>query len=251
MQNGLRCEKIGICNLQYGVKYCIISGSCFFITSAKRIDFLSKPANIEIYNELKRRIIEMEYKPGDAVNEKLLIEEFGVSRTPVREAILKLSQKGLLDLKPRVGTFVTQIDLQSVKHAYEVKKNLEGLAAELAAQRATKEEIDELFEIIERFDKYDIVEDYKDCIKDDQRFHQIMRSASRNPILIEVLEELNIKTARFLQYINYVLEDREWFRTSLREMAEGIKERDKEMARKATEEHTRMFLEQLSKKFFG
>lgn len=212
---------------------------------------MNKPANVEIYKELKRRIIEMEYNPGDHINEKQLIEEFGVSRTPIREAILKLAQQGLLDLRPRVGTFVTQIDLQSVKYAYEVKKSLEGLAAELAAQRATTAEINELFEIVERFDRYNIVDDYKECIKDDQRFHQIVRTASRNPILIETLEELNAKTARFLQHINYVLEDKQWFIGSLREMAEGIRDNDKEVARRITEDHTKKFLEQLSKHFFA
>lgn len=209
------------------------------------------PANISIYKELERRIIDMELKPGDAISEKELIEEFGVSRTPVREAILKLSEKGLLDLKPRVGTFVTQIDLESVKHAYEVKKSLEGLAAELAATRATKAHIDELYEIISRFEKYDIVDDYKECIKDDQRFHRIVREASGNPILIETLEELNIKTARFLQYIKYVISDVDWFRESLTEMAGFIKKNDKEGARKCTEEHTKEFLEQMSRRFFG
>jgi DNA-binding GntR family transcriptional regulator len=212
---------------------------------------LSLPANISIYKELDRRIIEMEYQPGDAINEKELIEEFGVSRTPIREAILKLSEKGLLDLRPRVGTFVTQVDLQSVKHAYEVKKNLEGLAAELAAQRATKVQVDELFEIIERFEHYDIVNDYRDCIKDDQRFHRIVREASNNPMLIEMLEELNIKTARFLQYINYVLEDMEWFKESLTLMATAISEHNGEKARSITEEHTLEFLNQMSRRFFG
>lgn len=212
---------------------------------------MTLPANISIYKELERRIIEMEYQPGDALVEKKLIEEFGVSRTPIREAILKLSEKGLLDLKPRVGTFVTQIDLPSVKYAYEVKKNLEGLAAELAAKRASQDQVDELFEIIERFDKYDIVKDYKDCIKDDQRFHRIIREASNNPLLIEMLEELNIKTARFLQYINYVLEDVNWFKASLTEMAEAIKAQDEEGARRATEVHTSEFLEQMSRRFFS
>ncbi len=193
----------------------------------------------------------MEYQPGDAINEKELTEEFGVSRTPVREAILKLAQQGLLDLKPRVGTFVTQIDLASVKHAYEVKKNLEGLAAELAALRATTEQVDELYEIIERFNHYDIVDDYKECIKDDQRFHQIVREASGNPILIETLEGLNIKTARFLQYIKYVIEDVSWFKSSLSEMANYISSNDKEGARRCTEEHTQAFLIGLSKHFFG
>ncbi len=212
---------------------------------------MNKPINISIYKELERRIIEMEYQPGDAINEKELIEEFGVSRTPIREAILKLSEKGLLDLRPRVGTFVTQVDLQSVKHAYEVKKNLEGLAAELAAERANKEQIKELFEIIERFEHYDIVDDYKACIKDDQRFHRIVREASNNPMLIEMLEGLNIKTARFLQYINYILEDVHWFKTSLSVMATAIKEHDAKKARETTEEHTQEFLDQMSRRFFG
>ncbi len=211
---------------------------------------MSLPANISIYKELERRIIEMEYKPGDAIVEKVLIEEFNVSRTPIREAILKLQQKGLLDLRPRVGTFVTQVDLESVMHAYELKTNLEAFAAELASIRASEQQIAELFEIIERFKHYDIVDDYKDCIKDDQRFHKIVREASNNPILISTLEELNIKTARFLQYIQYVIEDVNWFRESLTVMANCIKNHDREGSRRYTEEHTKEFLEQMSKRFF-
>ncbi len=211
---------------------------------------MKEQANVEIYHILKKRIINMEYLPGMSISEKDLITEFNVSRTPVRESLLKLSQIGLIEMIPRVGTFVTQVDLEMVKYAYEVKKNLEGLASELASQRATQEEIDELFEIIDRFSKYDIVNDYKACIQDDQRFHQIIRLASRNPILINTLDELNTKTARFLQYIHYVIEDYNWFSLSLKEMAEAIKNRDRNEARKTTEEHTQIFLEQLSKQFF-
>lgn len=210
-----------------------------------------KQANPSIYETLKKRIIELDYKPGETLSEKDLFEEFGVSRTPVREALLRLSQIGLVEMVPRVGTFVTQIDPMMVRHAYEVKKNLEGLASELASQRASRGEIDELFEIIDRFDGYDIDKDYKACIQDDQRFHQIIRSASRNPILIDSLETLNIKTARFLQYIHYVIDDYEWFSASLREMAEAIRDRDGDRARKATEVHTEKFLKQLSRNFFG
>lgn len=212
---------------------------------------MKKQANAGIFQILKTRIIEMEYEPGMAISEKELIEEFAVSRTPVREALLKLSQIGLIEMVPRVGTFVTQIDLAMVKYAYEVKMNLEGLAAELACMRATREEIDELFEIMGRFEKYDIVGDYKFCIQDDQKFHQIVRQAARNPILEETLDELNIKTARFLQHIHYVIDDCDWFNASIKEMADAIKNRDREAARQSTERHTRKFLEQLSKNFFG
>ena len=211
---------------------------------------MREQANVEIYHILKKRIINMEYLPGTPISEKELISEFNVSRTPVRESLLKLSQIGLIEMIPRVGTFVTQVNLELVKYAYEVKKNLEGLASELASQRATQEEIEELFEIIDRFSKYDIVKDYKACIQDDQRFHQIIRLASRNPILINTLDELNTKTARFLQYIHYVIEDYNWFSLSLQEMAEAIKNRDRNAARQSTEEHTQIFLEQLSKHFF-
>ena len=204
----------------------------------------------KIFNELKTRIIEMKYNPGDILNEKSLISEFTVSRTPVREALIKLSQIGLVEIRPRIGTYVSQIDMASVKHAYEIKKNLEGLASELAAQRATQEEVEELFEIIHRFETYDVIKDYKSYIRDDQRFHRIIRCASRNPILIEILEELNTKTARFLQYIHYVLDDYEWFYNSLKEIAEAIKERDSKRANAAAEEHTTKYLLQLSKSFF-
>lgn len=209
-----------------------------------------KPSNTQIFDILKKRIINLELKPGDHIQEKELVEEFGVSRTPVRESLIKLSQIGLIETRPRVGTFVTQIDLKSVKNAYEVKKNLEGLAAELAAKRATEEEISELFKIIERFSGYDIVRDYKLCINDDQRFHQIVRQASRNEMLIEILDQLNTKTARFLQSIEYVIDDFEWFYETLKNMAHAIEERDPDKARTTTEEHTLKFVNQMSRRFF-
>jgi DNA-binding GntR family transcriptional regulator len=210
-----------------------------------------KQANEIIFSELQNRIINLELEPGTVINEKALMEEFDVSRTPVREALIKLSQIGLIETRPRVGTFVTQIDIKSVKNAYEVKKNLEGLAAELAAKRATDEEIKELFEIIERFKGYDIVKDYKLCIQDDQRFHYLIRQAARNEILIEVLDMLNTKTARFLQSIHYVISDYDWFSNSLVDIANAIYARDAEEARKHTEIHTKEFLDQMSRHFFG
>lgn len=209
-----------------------------------------KPTNSDIFNELKRRIVEMEYAPGTLIQEKLLADEFNVSRTPIREAILKLEQIGLIEVRPRIGTYVSQIDLASVKYAYEIKKNLEAFAAELAAKRAETEQIEELFEILARFEKYDIVVDYKECIKDDQRFHKIVRDAAKNPLLSEILEVLNIKTARFLQHIHYVLDDYDWFAESLRNMAYAINSHNENEARRITEEHTEKFLQQLSKYFF-
>ncbi|GAB6108528.1 GntR family transcriptional regulator [Fusibacter bizertensis] len=208
----------------------------------------SKPL---IYEEIKRRIIELEMKPGDPISEKELSAEFGVSRTPIREALIKLTQIDLVEFRPRVGTFVTQIDIATVKSAYEVKKNLEAFAAELAAKRASEEEIESLFQIIERFSTYDLIRDYKLCIQDDQLFHEIIRKASKNDILIETLDMLNTKTARFLQSIHYVIQQYEGLIASFNSIANAIRNRDSEEARIQTELHTRLFLEEMSKNFFA
>lgn len=210
-----------------------------------------KLTNNKIFEELKRRIIVLELKPGTVIVERELMNEFGVSRTPVREALIMLSQIGLVEMKPRIGTYVTQINIQSAKDAYEVKKDLEGLAAELAAKRASAQEIEELFKIIDRFAGYDIVEDYKLCIQDDQRFHQLIRQASRNEMLIEILDVLNTRTARFLQSIHYVITDFDWFSHSLNDIAQSIRDRNPEAARRHTQIHTQEFLDQMSRKFFG
>jgi len=208
----------------------------------------SKPL---IYEALKRRIIEMEMKPGDPIIEKELSAEFGVSRTPVREALIKLTQIDLVEFRPRVGTFVTQIDIATVKNAYEVKKNLEAFAAELAARRASESEVKALFDIIERFATYDLVKDYKLCIQDDQLFHEIIRKASRNDILIDTLDMLNTKTARFLQSIHYVIEQYDGLIASLNHIAAAIRDRNPDEARIQTEMHTKQFLEEMSKNFFA
>ena len=84
-----------------------------------------------IYNELLKRIIELDYKPGDIIEEKKIAKEFNVSRTPVREALLKLSNKSLVQMIPRMGTYVSQIDIKRVKNAYQVKKKLEAYAGSL------------------------------------------------------------------------------------------------------------------------
>ena len=96
-----------------------------------------------------------------------------------------------------------------------------------------------------------IVKDYKLCIEDDQNFHEIIRTASRNEILIDVLDNLNTKTARFLQSIQYVIENFEWFFESLQDIANAIQDKNSEEARRYTEEHTRRFLEELSRNFFS
>ncbi|MTI66522.1 MAG: GntR family transcriptional regulator [Firmicutes bacterium] len=209
-----------------------------------------KKENTEIYKEIENRIVKLKYEPGELIKEKELINEFNVSRTPIREALLKLSEKGLVKMIPRVGTYVSQIDIKNIKYAYETKKYLEMLASELASLRATNEEIEKIVKISERIDTYDTIKNYKDYIEDDHLFRKTIREASKNPMLIEYLEELNVITGRFIRYIHYKIKDPKWYNRSLKKIAYAIKNRDSELARKETEKHLAIFLEEVSKKFF-
>ncbi|MCF8105753.1 MAG: GntR family transcriptional regulator, partial [Desulfohalobiaceae bacterium] len=93
-----------------------------------------------IYRELKRRIVFLDYEPGQSLREKDLIEEFGVSRTPVREAFIRLESDGLVRIFPNLGTIVTEVSFQQLKDVFEIRSYLVRLAGQLAAARATEED---------------------------------------------------------------------------------------------------------------
>jgi DNA-binding GntR family transcriptional regulator len=78
-----------------------------------------------IYDQLRRRIVTLELRPGEMLNEKELCTRFAVSRTPVREAMLRLSEHGLVHIAPQHGTFVSGIDPQAVRQAHFLRENLE------------------------------------------------------------------------------------------------------------------------------
>lgn len=204
-----------------------------------------------IYTKLKGRIIDLDYRPGQILNEKELVREFNTSRTPVREALLKLEQDDLVSIVPRKGTYVSQVDIRAARHAYEMKKDLEGLAAELAARRATREQIDRLLKTASEFRDLDNYFQYRKCIEKDRLFHHLTRLASGNPLLIQTLEKLSIITVRFLTYIQYVEKDYQWYQDSINAIASAIYERDAARARKEAEEHTAAFLTKLADYFFG
>ncbi len=98
----------------------------------------------EIVDELRERIISGELRPGERLRERALSEEFGVSRVPVREAILVLEQQRLLRTEPRVGATVTDLTGRDVAELFDVRLALEPLTAALAARSHTEQDIAQL-----------------------------------------------------------------------------------------------------------
>lgn len=102
---------------------------------------------------MRSRIINGEVEAGAALSELALAEEFGVSRTPVREALKQLQTEGLVEIRPRVGTFVTAPSRREITELFEIKELLEGAAARLLAQRGHVPEIDLLHANLEQADR--------------------------------------------------------------------------------------------------
>src|SRR6056297_2796335 len=99
---------------------------------------------VEITNRLRQMILEGQLEPGEKVNEKRLTEQFGVSRTPLREALKVLANEGLLSLIPHRGAVITRQSEAELAEVFRVLAALEGLAGELAAEQAEDAALQEI-----------------------------------------------------------------------------------------------------------
>jgi DNA-binding GntR family transcriptional regulator len=156
----------------------------------------------ETYKDLRYRIITHELKPMEPINEKELMDHYGLGRTPMREVLLELQREGLIQRFSRSGTLVSPVDIHTYKHNIEIRTVLEGLAGKLTAERITAEEIDALAEIIVRVDELEKHEDdnLKELMQCEFEFHNRIYEATHNPKLIGVLHELQGVSARFWHY---------------------------------------------------
>ncbi len=89
----------------------------------------------EAYRAIKRKIATLELPPSSLINEQKLVQELGIGRTPVREALHRLALENLVTIVPRRGTFVSNVGITDLQELAEIRQELEGLAARLAVER--------------------------------------------------------------------------------------------------------------------
>lgn len=154
-----------------------------------------KPLREIVFETLRDAIITGQLKPGERLMEVQLAEELGVSRTPVREAIRKLELEGLVVMVPRKGAYVADISTKDVAEVFEIRAALESLAAGLAAERITQEELEELHRILETESTENL--DLETLIEVDTAFHEVIYKASRNERLVQIISNLREQIQRF------------------------------------------------------
>jgi len=156
----------------------------------------------ETYKNLRYRIITHDLKPMESLNEKALMDHYGIGRTPLREVLLQLQRDGLIQRFPRSGTVVSPVDIHLYQQTIEIRIVLEGLAGELAAERITEEQLEALRQILTQVGKLEEndAENIRELMQCEFAFHNLIYKATHNPKLKETLYELHGISARFWHY---------------------------------------------------
>lgn len=203
------------------------------------------PVNLDSYKPLRELVLEAIreaiisgiLKPRERLMEIQLAEELGVSRTPIREALRKLELEGFIVMVPRKGAYVADMSFKDIADIFEIRAALEGLAAGLAAERVTDEEMEDMERhLVEKADA--IARNDIEClVQVDTRFHESIYRASRNERLWTIINNLREQIQRFramsLAYPGRSKQSLEEHRA----IVEAIHARDTALARQVTQEH--------------
>ena len=197
----------------------------------------------QVIEQIRQSIFNFEYKPGDKIDLKELSEKWGVSRTPLREAIRKLEAEGLITYEAQKGFTIRSIQPEEVEKLFVVRKNLESLAGALACDYVTDNEIKEIEEIHNEIialpDKSDFskIEDLRILHQLNKDFHFKIYEASKNKFLIQLITYMWNISAIYIAStlstpgrINKIIEEHEKILLSL-------KKKDKVGVQKAIKKH--------------
>ncbi|MGF6376918.1 DNA-binding GntR family transcriptional regulator [Clostridiales Family XIII bacterium PM5-7] len=198
-----------------------------------------RPLREIVYEHLKFQILTGKITPGTRMMEVELAEEMGVSRTPIREAIRKLEKEGMVSIEPRRGAYASDISMKDMVDILEVREDLEGLAASLAAERITEEQVEELRRITKGYSEAIQNSDTEKIIQFDEKFHKHIVGCTGNNTLIQLSETIQELALRFRylyyddfsRYVNMPVEHKE--------IIDAITSGDAQTARVVADEHVK------------
>ncbi len=152
----------------------------------------------EVAERLRQRIFSHELPPGTWVDEQALAEQYGISRTPLREALKVLASEGLVTLKPRRGCYVTEISERDLDEVFSVMSMLEGECARVSAAHASDTELGRLRAIHAGLERAAAEKDIDGFFEANQAFHLALQEIADNRWLLNVIEDLRkvIKLSR-------------------------------------------------------
>lgn len=197
----------------------------------------------EAYNTLRKMILEDAFPPGSVLAEAELVRLLQMSRTPVREALGRLQAERYIWAIPGRGYAITELSIEDLHNVYTVRAALEGLAAELAATRATRADLGRLEDL------YEAMEGARSRNSDDElaelnsRFHDAIAQASGNSYLQGMLSQIREVFERFRKTALALPGRREKAHLEHGELIAALRDRDQERARDLASIHARRALD--------
>ena len=150
----------------------------------------SRPLYEEVADQLRVRIFAHELAPGTWIDEQTLAKEFGISRTPLREAIKVLAAEGLITMKLRRGAYVTEVNRGDLEQIFTILSLLEGQAAKEAATKAQEKDLNELDDMHLRLEKAAADRNLDQFFEINVRFHERIIAIANNPWMTGVIADL-------------------------------------------------------------
>lgn len=191
----------------------------------------------KVFNKIREDILAGNYQEKDELKEAAISKALGVSRTPVREALRQLELEGLVTIVPNKGAYVNGITAQDIYDIYVIRSYLEGLCAKWACEHITKEQIDELEEIIYLSEFHIQKEHWEQIFELDNRFHLYLYKACGSKILEHILSDYHHYVERVRKN---TLSSQERARTASMEhkaILNAVINKDEEKAEKLANEH--------------
>lgn len=179
----------------------------------------------KVYEKLKKRIILLEYQPGQILPVKKIAQEFGTSTTPVREALIRLDAEGLVRLVPNSSAYVSEVSFQGLKDALEVRLVLIEKVGELAARRVKESDLEALKKLIDKL-KETKVKTRHILIGLDTEFHELLNRAAGNKMLAKMLAFLRNQLIRLWFFIENQEEYLQHLMEDYKEVLDALKNRD-------------------------
>ncbi len=191
----------------------------------------------EVAERLRQRIFAHELPPGTWIDEQALAVDYGISRTPLREALKVLASEGLVTLKPRRGCYVTEISERDLDEIFPLMAMLEGRCAFEATQKAKADDLARLEAIHAQLERHAASGDKEGFFDANQEFHRAVQELADNRWLLQVIQDLR-KVLKLTRLHSLSLEGR--LQQSLdehRAIIAGLKARDAARAEKAMHDH--------------
>ena len=151
----------------------------------------------KIYSDLRAELVSLQRRPGEVMSEAEIALSYGVSRTPVREAILKLADERLVEIFPQSGIFVSRIPIAALPEAIIVRKALEETTSGMAANRATSSQILALHSIVERQREANAAGDSDTFHRADEQFHATIAEVAGYPGIWTLIQQVKVHVDRY------------------------------------------------------